>query len=131
MAFEEAFGFSAAFALPDGVAAIVEFFALGESDFYFGVAAFGEEKFEGDEGEAFLGEAALKTFEFFFVEEELSGAAGVKGGVAPLLIGRNVHVVQVKFWAFEGAKGILQVGGARAERLDFGACEHYASCVAL
>jgi hypothetical protein len=131
MAFEETFGFSAAFALLEGVAAIVEFFALGESDFYFGVAAFGEEKFEGDEGEAFLGEAALMAFVLFFLVAALWGGGGVKGGVAPLFVGRNVHVVQVKFRALEGAKGILQVGGACAERLDFGACEHYASCVAL
>ena len=131
MAFEEAFGFPALFALLNVVAAIIAFFTLGEGDFQFSVTSFGEEKFEGDEREAFLGEAALEAVEFVSVEEELSGAAGIYGNITALVVRGYIEVINVEFGAFEGAEGVLKVSGASAQRFDFWAGEDNASRVAL
>src|SRR5512147_490594 len=52
--FDCPFDLTAGFAGFDGVAAVVEFLAFGESQLDLGMTALGEVDAEGDEGEAFL-----------------------------------------------------------------------------
>jgi hypothetical protein len=62
--------------------------------------------------------------DFFFVNQQLSGAQrGMIGGVA-VVIGSDVAVEEPELSVFDEAIGVFQVGGTGTNRLDLGSREY-------
>ena len=109
----------------EGFAFVVEFLPFGECDGNFGVVAFVEVEFEGDDGEAVFVDFGVEFFDLFFVQEEfargafVTGEVGV-GGIEPSDMG--VHEVELTF--DEAAEGIVEVGAFSTESFDLGTLQH-------
>ncbi len=81
---------------------------------------------QGDQRVTLGGELAAPLGDLFGVSEELPDAFGRVPGVAPLLVGSDVHLVQEELVALDHRECTVEVALAVAEALHLGAQEHHA-----
>jgi hypothetical protein len=116
------FGFVVGFSLALGGAFIPLLFALGKGDLAFDPAV-AEVEAGGNQGEAFLAGSDFEFAHLGFVQQKFAGAQRlVVHGIA---VGKraDVGVEQEALSVLEQAVGVLEVGLAFANRLNFGAAE--------
>jgi len=109
----------------EGFAFVVEFLSFGERNGDFGIVAFVEVEFEGDDGEAVFVDFGIEFFDLFFVQEEFAWSAFFAGEVGVGSIEpSDMGVHEVEFAFDEAAEGVAEVGAFGTEPFDLGALQH-------
>src|SRR5512146_3426425 len=92
--FDRPFDFPACFAGFDGLAAVVELLAFGESQLDLGMTALGEIDAEGDEGEALLLGLAEQLVDLFLMQQQLADPERVVVHDVAVAVGTDMAVVE-------------------------------------
>lgn len=121
--FDCSFDFAAGLAGFDGVAAVVQFLALRQSQFDFGESALGEIDPEGNEGQAFLLGLAEQLVDFLPVQEQFPHPDRIMVHDIAVAVGTDVTVVEEDFPVFHARVTVLEIDLAFPQRLDLRALQ--------
>src|SRR5215467_3444402 len=119
-----ALDFAACFSGFDGFAAVIEFLALGESEFHLRVAALREVDTEGNEREPLLLRLPQKLVDLSLVEQEFPNSGRVMIHDVAMAIGTHMTIVEKHLSLTHGGKAVLEVYPSFTQRFHLCALQY-------